>query len=171
MFYNHHNEYLLCSLFVASANDQCCSQWSLGKAANKGPEAGSQCFAFIRQSTHTPFLPLDLSGVLHIVGVLISSHTLPGDVSSMAAHSIFDLQWLQRVVRTTGLILLLLPCNFLTTCVGISRIYLPDLVGLTFGSEFTGILRLNQIINQSIHCSDDNLFILCRQQRESCLFL
>ena len=32
------------------------------------------------QFIQVPFLPLDLSGVLLIVGVLISSHTLLGDI-------------------------------------------------------------------------------------------
>ena len=67
------------------------------------------------------------------------------------------------VVPTTGLILLLLPCFFLTTSVIISVIHLSNVVGLTFGVKCTGILGGNQTIDQGIHGSEDNLLVLCGQ--------
>ena len=69
-----------------------------------------------------------------------------------------------RVVPTTGLILLLLPCFFLTTYVIISRVYLSDMVGLTFGIKCASILVGDQTIDQRIHGGKDNLLVLCGQQ-------
>ena len=66
-----------------------------------------------------------------------------------------------NVVPTTGLILLLLPCFFLTTCVIIFVIHLSNVVVLTSGIKCAGILSGNQTVDQGIHGGEDNLLVLC----------
>ena len=111
-----------------------------------------------------PFLPLDLSGVLLFVGVLISSHALPGDVSQLACSFSFQGSVFSVLgsVPITGLIVQLLPCDFLIKFDRFLWFCLSILIGTIFLLSLTvrtHVLTFNQVVHQGVHRRKNNLFI------------
>lgn len=99
-FSDFHNCFLLTGMFlygfINSTNDHAAANGHWVNLQTRGPKSGPRYF-FRCQVPQVPFLPLDLSGVLH-VGVLISSHTLPGDICELACSFHFQgTSWFEEV--------------------------------------------------------------------------
>ena len=90
----------------------------------------------------------------------------PGMYLSLPVHSVFKVRCsvisVLGAVPITGLIVQLLPCDFLIKFDRFLRFCLSILIGTIFLLSLTvrtHVLTFNQAVHQGIHCGKNNLFI------------